>query len=294
MRIFGNKEKFFGMIFVVLGVGFFLTLLFSGLLRGKSRLPPPTVLAYCSAGFLATSIALNLISDSSEMMYSSFLYGFTLSLVSSVVINMAPSLVGSPSLPHWVRKVTLLIPLGVIAELATLEKLGTGLWVLGTLALALAIIRRGRTPREPLTAKRFRICFFWLLLSALTRLMMLILSTFTHTLVEDAARHIYTIGFLMQLIFVMLTYLTKAFEGQVLHHPNLFRLGLILLNVSLLFRLFQILAAYTGAWGLYFSGASGVISWFAVLFLVIPIWQTLSTTSVKNVIEIGRTYKENE
>ena len=71
--IWENNIQFFGIIFVILGVGCFLRLLLSGLLRGKSRLPPPTVLAYCSAGFLSISLASNLISDSPEMMYTSFL-----------------------------------------------------------------------------------------------------------------------------------------------------------------------------------------------------------------------------
>lgn len=97
----------------------------------------------------------------------------------------------------------------------------------------------------------------------------------THSLLQDAVRHVFTLGGLVMILFGMATRLLPVFEAVLLPWPRLATLSLHLVNIGVVLRLAQIGAAYFRPDLMAVAGASGFFALAGIAGMAAVLFRTL-------------------
>jgi hypothetical protein len=137
------------------------------------------------------------------------------------------------------------------------------------LPIALAVASRLGVFRRPRRASRgapfFASAYGWLLASLALSALVAIGVLPDHLLIEDVARHTFTIGCVTQMIIGVALRALPVAGGVELAYPVLATAAYFLLNGAVVMRLARLWAALVSAGGLWVSGVSGFVAFVCLL-----------------------------
>jgi hypothetical protein len=224
-------------------------------------------LSVVQGAWLAARRDATLPSDLTEPFYTAALFGFVLAFVFAFAGRMLPGLLGTgPVRPGTFVLTAALQITGLVLALASwlssLSRFALELRDAGACLLALAAIaylagtgflwrrarpQAGAVPGSPGLA--IRLAFASLALWAGLTIAAAATARLTHFPARnpwwtDAARHVFTIGFLMLVIVGVSLRVVPLFSGRPLYSPRLARLTYVLLAAGVLMRLLEYPAAF--------------------------------------------------
>jgi Domain of unknown function (DUF1858) len=225
-----------------------------------------------AAGEVRASIAGN------EAIYLAALLGGTSAWIEGMVLRTGPVFLGLPAPRRgWLWAALAVGQAGAVAAWAGAAvqgplgtRLADGGLVAAAAGCALFVVAVRPLSRAPLEgesdralARALTMAFAFALLFALLATAYAAIDLATgaaHTLVLDAARHAYTLGFVTVAILAMAARILPVFGGVALRWPRLHAVGLVLVGGGVVLRQAEVVAAWGGwGWLLVVSAVSGIV-----------------------------------